>query len=67
MRDIEKHRKENLKDKNPDVFIVGQRVWFLKSMRMCRVVEAHDDGTYTVEIMDSGKRLVATSEGLAVT
>lgn len=46
-------------------FEIGQMVWFLKSMRMCRVVEAKPDGSYTVEVLDSGKRLfVPSSEGL---
>lgn len=36
-------------------FKVGQRVWLLRSMRMCIVVEAHETG-YVVEVMDSGKR-----------
>lgn len=46
-------------------FKLGQHVWFLKSMRMCEVVELHGDGTYTVEVMDSGWRFNASEDELA--
>lgn len=42
----------------------GERVWFLKSMRRVRVLERHSDGHYTVEVIESGKTLTATREGL---
>jgi len=45
-------------------FESGQPVWFTKSMRLCTVVEGHADGTYTVERVDTGKRMMATKEGL---
>ena len=42
---------------------VGSLVWFLKSMRMCEVMEIHDDG-YTVETIDARNRLFATKDGI---
>jgi len=45
-------------------FREGQLVWFLKSMRMCRFVAYHDDGTVTVETLDTGKGMVATPQGI---
>jgi len=44
-------------------FKIGDMVWFLKSMRMCEVVEIHTNG-YTVERVDSRKKLFATETGL---
>lgn len=48
---------------------VGQRVWFLKSMRMCVVVEDHGEvpphgHCYSIEVMDSGRRLFVPEQGL---
>ena len=45
---------------------VGQTVWYLKSVRMCEVVELHADGTYTVEVRDSGWRFRATEDELGL-
>lgn len=47
-------------------FRIRQLVMFTKSMQICRVVAKHPaDGTYTVERCDTGKRMVATEDGLA--
>lgn len=43
---------------------LGEKCWFTKSMRYCRLVEIRSDNYCTVEVMDSGKRLMATPEGL---
>jgi hypothetical protein len=45
---------------------VAQRVWYLRSVRLCEVVELHDGGTYTVEVMDSGWRFEAREEELGL-
>lgn len=44
----------------------GTEVWFLKSMRLCRVVERHDDGNYTLEALDGSKQLLATPAGVRI-
>lgn len=41
----------------------GDKCWFTKSMRVVEVVEVHSDG-YTVEMVDTRKRLFATKRGL---
>lgn len=47
----------------------GDLVWFLKSMRMCwyrgPCTERGYEGLHEVERMDTGKRLLASLDGLA--
>lgn len=43
----------------------GDVVWFLKSMRLVRIVEALPDDRFDVERVDNGKALYATLDGLA--
>lgn len=51
-------------DRSLRAISAGEEVWFVKSMRRCRVVELHADGNYTVARLDNGKRLTATRTGL---
>ncbi|PKM46877.1 MAG: hypothetical protein CVV05_00230 [Gammaproteobacteria bacterium HGW-Gammaproteobacteria-1] len=43
---------------------VGEICWFTKSMRMCRLIDIGRDGLLTLEIMDSGKQIAATADGI---
>jgi hypothetical protein len=53
-------------------FKVGDRVWFLKSVRLVIVLEVipkrrpKDDWNYIVERVDNGKQLYATEDGLSL-
>lgn len=45
-------------------FYVGQLVLFLKSCRICRIVEFLEDDMVDLEIVDSGKRIIGTLKGI---
>lgn len=46
-------------------FKEGEKVWFVKSMRMCRVIKNFGNGSYIVARLDNDKRLFAMFTGLA--
>lgn len=48
----------------PPCYTAGELVWFLKSMRMCRFVSNDGNNLCTVEVLDSGKRMTATLDGI---
>lgn len=43
---------------------VGELCWFTKSMRLCRLLDVERGGRLTLEIMDSGKEITATVDGI---
>lgn len=52
------------KDKLSRRLRVGDTVLFLKSGKACRIVSVHDDKTFTVVRIDTGKEMIATVNGL---